>query len=107
MKSLKMFQIFKRWRISVQELRSEVGALRAENDRLRLKLADLQLAREQADRHAEDRRREKEALRSRLSDQKKAVELNELNSAQLIAKITELRAENDNLRRRADLSPPI
>lgn len=100
MKKPNLIQSLRRWRLSVVELRREVASLRSENERLRDKLASLQAAKEQAERHAEDRRREKESLRARLGDQRRAVELTELSKAQLVAKITELRTENDELRKR-------
>jgi hypothetical protein len=66
---------------------------------LQKKVLALQQVKDQAERHAEDRRREKEALRAKLASQKKAFESSEVQLGQLAAKITELRAENDKLKR--------
>jgi chromosome segregation ATPase len=90
---------FERWRTSRVELLRQIDRLRKENERLKQKVAALQQAKDQAEKHAEDRRREKEALRAKLSSQKKAFESTEQQVGQLAAKITELRAENDKLKR--------
>jgi chromosome segregation ATPase len=88
-----------RWRISRVELLLEVEALTAENEELRQKIVVLRQAKDQAETHAEDRRREKESLRAKLNTQRKALETQELLVSQLGAKITELRAENEKLKR--------
>jgi len=99
MKKPNLIYKFKRWKASQVDLLGEIDRLRKDNERLQQKVAALQQAKDQAEKHAEDRRREKEALRSRLGLQKKASESNEVLLEQLGAKITELRAENDNLKR--------
>lgn len=91
--------LVKRWCASRIDLLNEVDKLRADNQRLRSKVAALQHSKEVAERQAEERRREKEALRTRLAAQKKAADQNQLITEQLNAKITELRAENDKLHR--------
>ena len=99
MKKLNLIHKFGRWRVSRVELLREVETLRKENERMRQRLIDLQQAKDQAEKHAEDRRREKEGLRLKLASQKKAFDSHELQIQQLGAKITELRAENDKLKR--------
>jgi chromosome segregation ATPase len=90
---------FERWKASRLELLRQIDRLKNENDRLQKWVIVLQQAKDQAETHAEDRRREKEALRAKLASQKKAFESNEQQLGQLAAKITELRAENDKLKR--------
>jgi hypothetical protein len=99
MKKLSLIRKIRRWSINQKELLVEVEALRKENERLRQKLASLQLAKDQAEKHAEDRRKEKEALRAKLGAQKKASDSQESIVEQLGAKITELRTEIDTLKR--------
>jgi len=98
MKKLDLIKKFRRWRTSQSELLGQADTLRKENQRLQQRLTLLQQAKDQADKHAEDRRREKEALRAKMSAQKKDAEVNELLVVQLGAKITELRAEIDKLK---------
>ncbi|HTQ11250.1 MAG TPA: hypothetical protein VMI31_14385 [Fimbriimonadaceae bacterium] len=101
MKKQSLIHTFERWRASRFDLLRQIERLRNENQRLLERVAALQQAKDQAERHAEDRRREKEALRSRLAADKKASESRENLMEQLGAKITELREENDELRRGA------
>jgi chromosome segregation ATPase len=88
-----------RARISQTQLLRQVDTLTKESERLRQRLAAVQAAKDQAEKHAEDRRREKEALRARLRSQDKTLELHDTVVAQLGAKITELTAEIDRLKR--------
>lgn len=99
MKKPKLLHKFERWRASRAEILGQLDTLRKENERLQQRLVALQQAKDQAETHAEDRRREKEVLRAKLVAQKKAAEVNEILVAQLGAKITELRTENDKLKR--------
>ena len=99
MNKLNLLHKFERWKTSQIELLQQVDALRKENERLKQRLTALQQAKDQAEKHAEDRRREKEALEVKLSSQKKASDTHQLLLDQLGAKITELRAENDALKR--------
>lgn len=89
---------FERWRTSQAELLRTVDSLRKENERLRQKVAALQQAKDQAEKHADDRRREKDALRERLAAQKKTAKSKDVIVQQLGAKITELRAEIELLK---------
>lgn len=100
MDKLNLIQTFRRWTTSQNELHQQIEKLQADNQRLREKVAYLQKAKDTAERQAEERKREKEALRTRLAEQKKANEAIEVASAQLNAKITELRNENENLRQK-------
>jgi chromosome segregation ATPase len=96
---LSLVHRFQRWRTARIELLAELDALRSENEELRQKLVTFRQAKVRAEKHAEDRRHEKEALRAKLNAQRKALETQELLVAQLGAKIAELRAENDDLMR--------
>jgi hypothetical protein len=89
---------FQRWRTTRAELFHAVDLLRKENDQLRQKLAAAHQAKVHAEKQAEERRHEKDALREKLRAQKKAAESQELQIEQYGAKITELRAENDQLK---------
>jgi|SRR5579862_7008580 len=100
MKKQSLIRRFERWKTSRIELLRQVDSLRKENDRLQQRLIALQLAKDQAEKHAEDRRREKEVLRAKMNSQKRSSESNELLLEQLGAKITELRAEIDRLKQR-------
>ncbi len=88
---------FQKWRKSKQELFQRIEKLELDNANLRSKNHQLQHAKELAERQADERRREKEALRARLAEQKKHNDSVVLVSEQLKAKVTELRAENDLL----------
>lgn len=98
MKKPNLINQFKRWRLSQADLLAQVDALQRENIRLRQKLAALQLAKDQAETHAEDRRREKEALRSKVANQKRELDSRAIQIDDLGAKIAELRTELDTLR---------
>src|ERR1044071_1436058 len=94
-----LMRSFRRWRSSRLQLHHEIDTLSKENERLQKRVLALQAAKDQAEKQAEDRRREKEALRAKMNTQKKASEGNETLVAQLGAKITELRAEIEKLKR--------
>jgi len=98
-KYLNPVDLVKRWCVSRIDLLNEVDKLRDDNQRLRVKVAALQHAKDVAERQAEERRREKAVLRTRLAAQKKVSDQDRLIADQLNAKITELWAENDELRR--------
>lgn len=102
MDKLNLIDKIRRWTVSQNELHQQIEKLQSDNQRLREKVASLQKAKDTAERQAEERKREKDALRARLSDQKKSNEAVELASAQLNAKITELRDENEKLQRKAN-----
>jgi chromosome segregation ATPase len=98
MNKLNLIHEFKRWRTSHKELLNLVDTLRKDNDRLRVKLTALQHAKDQAEKDAEERRREKESLRVQLADLKKALKSKQLSIDQLSAKLTELRDELDRMK---------
>ncbi len=98
MKKFNPLLAFQRWRTSRAELFHAVDLLRKENDQLRQKLAAAQQAKVHAEKQAEDRRREKDALRDKLRAQRKTSESQDVLLEQYGAKITELRAENDQLK---------
>ena len=99
MKKQSLIRKFERWRASRIDLLWQIDALRKENDQLKERVVSLQQSKNQAEKHAEDRRNEKESLRARLLGQKKASESNELLLEQFGAKITELHAEVDRHKR--------
>lgn len=90
---------FRRWRASRVELLADVSRLRKEGEQMQRRLAALQQAKDQAVKHAEDRRREKETLRLKLRGQKHELEARDLQIEQLGVKITELRDEIEKIRR--------
>jgi chromosome segregation ATPase len=98
-KKLNLIHKFERWKASHLELLGQIDSLRKENERLKQRVAQLQQAKEQAEKQAQDRKREKENLRAKMAAQKKAAETNEVQVGQLGAKITELRTEIDKLKR--------
>jgi hypothetical protein len=73
--------------------------LEAERVALREKLQATQHAKEQAVRQAEERLREKETLRTKLTNQKKQAEVDQRATEQLKDKIFELREEVERLDR--------
>lgn len=95
----------KKWLRSHRSLVIEVEALRQENADLRQKIASLHNEKDRTEKSLEERRREKEALRTRLNSQKKASETSERTAKQLGEKVTELREENERLRQK-DSTPP-
>ncbi|MBN9502147.1 MAG: hypothetical protein BGO01_18875 [Armatimonadetes bacterium 55-13] len=95
----------KKWLRSHRSLVIEVEALRQENADLRQKIASLHNEKDRTEKSLEERRREKEALRTRLNSQKKASETSERTAKQLGEKVTELREENERLRQK-DSPPP-
>ncbi len=97
--NLNWYHQLKRWQVARVILHQDLDRLQKENDDLRAKLAALRHAKEQAEKQLEERRREKEVLRARLVDQKKAVDTVELVSAQVSAKYQELQKEFERLRR--------
>lgn len=96
---LNLFSQFLRWRRTRIDLYKELDFLRLDNVRLRSKLSAIQHAKEQVDKQIEERRREKEALRVKLVTEKKSAEPTQRVIEQLNLKITELREENDRLKR--------
>lgn len=95
----------KKWLRSHRSLVIEVEALRQENADLRQKIASLHNEKDRTEKSLEERRREKEALRTRLNSQKKASETSERTAKQLGEKVKELREENERLRQK-DSTPP-
>lgn len=91
MKKLGLFAKYARWRDLQRNLAREIDLLRRENVRLRQKLAVLQKAKDQAERFAEERRREKEALRAKVVLQKKELDGQRAEIEDLGAKIAALR----------------
>jgi hypothetical protein len=98
MKQPNLIQKLQRWKTSRAELQRQVDTLRTDNERLQQRLAEVRQAKDKAETQAEDRLREKEALRARMGVQKKDMKTNELLVEQLGAKITELRDENERLK---------
>lgn len=96
--NLSLTDFVRRWIVARKKLIAQLEKVQAENVELRAKVTGLQHARDQADRSAEERRREKEVLREKVAEQRKALEATQLVHEQVTAMLSELRDENERLR---------
>ena len=98
LKNFDLVDFGRRWLGRRSVLLRQLDALTAERTQLQAKIQVLSHAKEQAERQAGERLREKEVLRTKLANQKKATEASQRVIDQLNACILQLRGELTKLR---------
>jgi seryl-tRNA synthetase len=100
LKNLDLVDFVRRWFVQRSSLLRQIDSLKAERSQLQAKILALSHAKEQAERQAEERLREKEVLRLKIASQKKSSDASQRVIDQLNERILALRDELAKLKSR-------